>query len=257
MAHRSLWRLFARLTIVTALLATPLAVSPAYAASPTVSSSAWRRDCVNTALTGCQNVGGWKTGAVTMVCFVDGSEATGKYRSKRWFYLVQGKTKGYAHSSWVSNQVKVPACSTHAGVSAMTWAAEHVGIEEPTPGEAQALDIRDRRWTGWCSKFAQAAYRFSAAKRMPKGAGTKTAKNMYFKYRDALRVVKPMSTEPLVGSLVFWPNLSEGGHVAIYAGNGHVLTTVGAPGTTPKKIARKKITDYRGNASGWVSWADA
>ena len=47
---------------------------------------------------------------VAMVCYTDGPWDGGNYTSNRWFYVYAGSTGGWVHSSFVSDQVSVPAC---------------------------------------------------------------------------------------------------------------------------------------------------
>jgi cell wall-associated NlpC family hydrolase len=63
-----------------------------------------------------------------------------------------------------------------------------------------------------------------------------------------------MSTEPMVGTQVFWPNLTSSGHVALYVGNGYVITTQGNQGDG-KPIASVPLSAY-GAAAGWVATSD-
>ena len=63
-----------------------------------------------------------------------------------------------------------------------------------------------------------------------------------------------------IGALVFWPNAAYPfGHVAIYVGNGYVMSTqgTGASGTQMLPVARLQLPiSYLGTPSGWVSTWD-
>lgn len=234
------------------LVAITTASTTASAATPyVVSSEAGLRYCVNTAKVGCAKAGNWAKGPATMVCWKDQSVATGRYTSKRWFYLTQGSKRGWTHSSWVTQQTTVPNCSTHRGVRAATWAAERVGVVHMTSAEASYIgEYRDFRWSGACAGFSSSAFHFGA-KVEPRYRGDAGA--MYRAYKSAGRV-RSMSSTPSVGSYVFWPNSTAWGHVAIYIGNGYVATTWGLPGQGYSN-KRVKIGTI-GTAAGWTMPSD-
>lgn len=244
------------LVLLSAAVIVAVGLSPgtARAASPeVVSSGAWVRMCTKTTLEGCGKVGTWtQGGTVSMKCWIDDSWATGRYSSNRWFYVTQGSKKGFVHSSHVENQVTVPNCSTHAGISASRWAAMQVGETRPSSTEAQGLGINDGMWSGWCAAFATGAYKYGVG-RSPRFTGS--ARERYVKYSQAGLVRPWTGAEPLVGSMVFWPNVAQPfGHVAIAVGNGHVVSTQGLSDPT-KKVARLPVTTW-GTPAGWVAPAD-
>ena len=92
-----------------------------------------------------------------MVCYKDDAKAVGAYESNRWFYVVLAdgtNRKGFVHSSRIpypgqpGGQTVVPKCTTHRGVSAATWAAEHINIATTTPDERTKIGISNLYWAG-------------------------------------------------------------------------------------------------------------
>lgn len=225
----------------------------AQAASPRVSSDGWLRNCTDVDNAGCQHAGTWHAGTyVDMVCWIDDSWATGEYSSNRWFYVAAAPKKGFIHSSKVTDQVSVPNCGTHGGVSSSRWAAMHIGQTRPSQAEASGLGINDNMWSGWCAAFVTGAYRYGFDVN-PTFLGN--ARPRYYSYLNAGLMQPWSAADPFVGSLVFWPNVSSPyGHVAIYVGNGQVVSTQGMSDPS-KPVARLSVTTW-GTPAGWVKPTD-
>jgi hypothetical protein len=184
-----------------------------------------------------------------MHCWKWGTEATGEYTSKKYFYVTATATnqKGYVHSSRVINQTpNTPECGTHRGIATATWAAQHVGVSSTTAAERTAIPTTTTRWAGYCATFTYAATKLGAGY-TPRYAGD--AKPRYDSYANSGRVTK--TGTPSIGAHVFWRNVTSFGHTAIYVGNGTVVTTRGLPGET-KPIERVSLT-YFGSPTGWVN----
>lgn len=234
--------------LVPALIVKP---APAAAASPRMAAAGTLRDCVEDI-----NVCGWHTRiaagtTLKMSCWEDGRTATGRYSSNRWFYVTTpSKQRGFVHSSWVENQTTVGRCSSHVGVRAAAWAAEQRGRRSPRPSEAAQVGIDDGRWQGWCKGFAAMSH--EAFGRNVVGGD---AWDTWQHFRSA--GVARTSVDPdkiAIGSLVFYDVARPYGHVAVYVGNGYVMSTQGSYGTTTGRglpIARLSLTHW-GEPVGWV-----
>jgi cell wall-associated NlpC family hydrolase len=92
-----------------------------------------------------------------------------------------------------------------------------------------------------------AAYRFGAAHVTPSILGN--AADRYYAYR-ARGAIRSMSSEPLVGTQVFWPNSTGRGHVALYVGNGYVVSTDGDSGDD--RPVHLVTMSSLGVPSGWL-----
>jgi cell wall-associated NlpC family hydrolase len=239
---------FAAVVLATSLVLA-VGVPPAAASSPQMTSAGGVRDCTNTAYTGCSSWGSLSAGTqLAMVCWIDESWAVGEYNSNRWFYIVtSANVKGFVHSSRVWPQTNVPNCSTHRGVTVTRWASRHVGIAATTAAERSAIPTSTSYWSGYCATFATASYKLGAGV-VPRYAGD--AKPRYNAYKSA--GLMQAGTPANVGSLVFWPNLTQWGHVAVYVGNGMVVSTRGVPGET-RNVARVSLSTF-GTPAGWVAY---
>lgn len=251
-----MWARITRLMVMaTAVAVLALGWSPnlAQAAGPYLTGSAAMRDCVNISLSGCQPVGSWSAGTpVSMTCWIDDSWATGAYSSNRWFYVVNGTKKSFVHSSWVASQTSVPHCSTHAGVMASRWGSMHRDQTRPSAYEASVLGISNGMWSGWCAAFTYGSYKLGAG-RTPKYPFN--AAPRYWAYKNAGLMRQWTGGDINVGSMLFWPNLAAPyGHTAIYAGNGHVISTIGN-GDPTKPVLRVPVS-YFGAPAGWVAYWD-
>ena len=246
-----------RLLLSVALVATGLmgTASNASAVTPKMTSDGSVRDCVRMTLKeGCASRGTVKAGTVVkMHCYRDDSWATGEYRSDRWFYITasSGK-KGYVHSSRVNPQAEVPECSTKRGIIASTWAAQHVGIAKTTPKERAAMGESTLYWAGYCAGFTFTATKRGSGRTLRYYGAEIDARKRYQLYKKA-RLVTTSGT-PNVGAHVFWPNVSDLGHTAIYLGNNAVATTRGWMRDTSanKRVSMTKTPEY-GRPAGWVN----
>ena len=186
---------------------------------------------------------------------------TGEYRSNRWFYITaKNRTlKGFVHSSRVAAQTKgVPECGTQRGITVTRWTAEHYGVTDPTSSERSTAGIPvGNYWSGYCAGFACDAYQLGFGTK-PSILGPQTAKAWYDAYHAAKKTAAYSETTN-VGSLIFWRAIvvkgvdvtGGAGHVAVYVGNGQVLTTQGLPGQR-LPITRKSISSYPTAPSGEV-----
>jgi hypothetical protein len=244
--------------LIVAAVAAALSVVPpsrtAAAAEPRITGPASMRYCTNLAKPGCDRVGSWDPGPVTMACYIDDSIPPG-HTSSRWYYVVRGTRKSFVHSSWIANPVAVPRCrSSHPGVMALWWAAIQFGSTRPTQAQRNALGPPTSGidgWSGYCPLFTAAAYRLGFGIR-PRFAGP-TAHDIYVKYRDN-HLTHNWTIAAPVGSMLFWPATSQLplGHTAIYAGNAHVVTTQGYPGDGLP--IRRRHVSYWGNPAGGVPY---
>ncbi|SDH48541.1 hypothetical protein [Pseudonocardia oroxyli] len=255
-AHRPGTQLLRRLLVtIVALAALVVAVpvtSAAAAPGPSLQGAANLRDCVNTGLLGCQPTGQLPARApVTMICWIDGSTATGKYTSQRWFFVAGGGRTGFVHSSWVIDQWRQsPPCGADRGVSAVRWAAEHVGQTRPSGAEAAGLGVNDGMWSGWCAAFTYGSYLFGSGS-TPRIAGN-AAPRFYAYQRAGLVTGWTDAANVPVGAMLFWPTVAAPyGHTAIYAGNGYALSTQGLNDPS-RPIARVPVGTW-GTPAGWVA----
>lgn len=128
----------------------------------------------------------------------------------------------------------------------------HIGQTRPSPAEASGLGINDNMWSGWCAAFVTGAYRYGFGVN-PIYSGD--ARTRYYSYLNAGRMQPWNGADPLVGSLIFWPNVAYPfGHVAIYVGNGQVVSTQGI-GDPSKPVARLPVNTW-GTPAGWVKPVD-
>lgn len=244
---------FTAMVIVTIGLLSPVTTGPlgplaAEAAPATrVAAPTSMRDCINTGLSGCTPRATLATNTqVTMYCWIDGSWATGRYSSNRWFFVAGGGRTGFVHSSMVVNQTSVLPCAPrYRGVMATKWAAEHVNIATTTTLERSTIGYQTAYWSGYCAGFTSSAYRLGAGVQ-PRFLGD--ARDRFYSYRGAGLV---QTGSPSLGAMVFWPNLSRWGHTAIYVGNGMVATTMGLPGE--RRANALVPLNYFGAPAGWVN----
>lgn len=188
-------------------------------------------------------------GSAHMVCWRDGRSATGAYTSNRWFYVTQGSKKGWAHSSWVTNQVRTPNCSTRRDVSKASWAAARIGETKASPTVARWLGWQaDPRWSGGCAGFGAASLRFGF------GAEPRFKGNAYAKFLSYRNVGKANGwvADPPIGSSVFW-SAGPYGHEAVYLGGGVVATTWGNVGNTYANTRKTIAGVGLGTPVGYVS----
>lgn len=124
------------------------------------------------------------------------------------------------------------------------WAAAQVG-QTRAPGDVAAL-FSDwapgpyGEWSGDCAKFAIASWR-AAGVSIARG----NAVDQYNAYRGRIQ-----GGTPPRGALVFWPNVTQWGHIAIADGSGGVYTTRGLDGAN-LPIQHIPASTF-GAPAGWV-----
>lgn len=191
---------------------------------------------------------------VQMVCWLDGDQAIGEYRTNRWFWVrTSSGQEGYLSASVVRNQTSVPWCTSKGFKAAeaalktygQIWADQEVrdmftaaGISWK-PGPAG-------EWSGDCPKAPYLGWK--------KGAGVSIkaddAIKNYYAYKAAGMVRSGAAPR---GAVVFWDKTPRNvyGHTAISLGNGYVLTTQGMDwGNRPNTVTR--LVDVSGTYLGWV-----
>lgn len=241
----------ARLLVIVAMMVALVVgyAPPASAAAPYMASSGGHYGCTNTALPGCAAQGTIQAGtSVTMHCWIDDSNATGAYTSRRWFYVTANGVRNFVHSSRVKSQATVPHCNNHRGVAAARWAAMQIGEDRPSAAEKSGNTGMDR-WSGWCYVFAWDAHALSHGVQPLRGYGS--AKATYSAYKSRGRVSTNLNHSSMnIGSIVFW-NGGTYGHAAIYVGQGQVVSTQGN-GSTLARNARLPMSHF-GTPAGWVA----
>lgn len=102
------------LVALCTLAALVIAPQSATAAGPYITQAASVRSCVNTSDAKCAAFATFSAGTpVSMTTWIDGSWATGAYRSNRWFLVKRSDGfEAFVHSSLVGRQTSSPACST-------------------------------------------------------------------------------------------------------------------------------------------------
>lgn len=128
--------------------------------------------------------------------------------------------------------------------AAAAWAAAQVG-QRRAPADVAAW-FNDwspgpyAEWSGDCAKFAYASW-FKAGVAIARG----NARDQYYAYKDRIH-----GGTPPAGALVFWPNVTTWGHIAIADGAGGVYTTQGLD-FADKPIAHVPASTFGGSA-GWA-----
>lgn len=133
---------------------------------------------------------------------------------------------------------------TRRSAAARSWAAAQLGQRTADPEVASWFSWTGpyAEWSGDCPKLVVAAWR-KAGVDIYRG----DAVEQYEHYRSRLR-----GGHAPEGALVFWPNETRWGHVAISDGAGHVYTTQGLDGAN-LPIARVPIEGGPfGSPAGWV-----
>ncbi len=216
------------------LLAAPVpALAADYYASTVTTTNINVRPCVNTSDGKCAPVA--SSGGATrarMTCYRDGSWATGRYSSNRWFLVelnTPGGPEGFVHSSFIINQTGVPECGTLARVRAVDWTLTQVA-QTMAPAEygqgTWGMDWRpgpNREWSGDCAKLPFIAYR---------------RQGMNYPLANAIDQWNALPSKgyassgyyPRYGDPVFWNIASPYGHTALYIGGDKVVGTRGMDG---------------------------
>lgn len=245
-------------TLVAGLFsAVTLAVTAtsASAASSKVVGKTSFRDCTTLSRAGCKPARGAiaSGSAVRMVCWVDDSWSTERYRSNRWFYVVGPNAKrGFVHSSRIVNQVGVGHCNHSRYIAPARWAAMHVGDLKPR-NVKEKLSNSFTYWSGWCQVFAQAAHTYGYNNSPYYGYGS--AKTTFYAYKRHGKVSTNFDHNRMpIGALVYWTT-GDYGHVAVYVGNGFVIGTRGSSQSNPLPVSRNSLSymnSLLGRTAGWV-----
>ena len=233
---------------------------PAATAPPqgTYVSRSWQlRYCVESSYAGCNPATSAANRApsiaalspVAMVCYQDGSDATGDYTTNRWFWVRSANdVQGFVSASVVRNQTKVPHCSTSLNIRIASQAAKYSGEVTASGATASLFQAREwspgpvNEWAGDCPKLPYAAVHFAAGRDMLKG-------DAIANYRTYVARGVVRGGTPSVGSVVYF-NVTAWGHTAVYLGGGMVATTTNTDGwKTPNTITQ--MGGYP-NYLGWV-----
>lgn len=210
------------------LVGAPSQASAAPPASGTyVSTAAAMRLCTNTGNAGCRPAGMpsvARHAKVKMVCWQDGSTATGEYKTNRWFWVDAPTGSGYVHASYVKRQTSVPACSTkRAWVAAEQAVARYGQVMASAADQAMFSNTAwnpgpKGEWAGDCPKLPYVGWR-KAGITVP----ASHARNNYNTWRNQGKIRQGV---PPRGAIVFW-DVTSYGHTAVSLGNGYVVTTRG------------------------------
>lgn len=227
-----------------------LPTQEADAASPSITSSANVRSCVNTSSTYCAPFGTFAGGTpVTQVCWIDGSWATGEYASNRWFLVRRSdRFEAFVHSSMVRNQVSTPNCGSVQRVKAGLEAIKRMGQTYASSSDASLFSASSwspgpyGEWSGDCKKLAYVAY-YRAGLTLVSGNAKPT-----FDYYWARRSSKG-GGYPLYGALVGWDIVRPYGHIAVAVGGNRVATTRGMD-----HDARANAILTTGSFSNYLGW---
>ncbi len=207
------------------------------ASAATVTPNVSLRPCVNVSNSNCAPVGTTSgSGVYKIRCWRDGSWATGRYASNRWFLLsLSDGREGYVHSSFVGGQYSTPNCGELPYVRAADWAIARIGQVSQTNGVG---------WSGYCATFTHNAF--------TQGAGVSyvaaDAINQYWAYRNRGMI---HGGWPRYGDPVFYNIATPYGHTAIYIGGNMVVTTQGLEGAN-LPIARRELNSF-GSYLGWAA----
>lgn len=246
-----------RVLIALAVLASTLAISStaalpeASAAGPYLTGSASVRSCVTTSNPYCAPFATFSARtSVAMVCWIDGSTATGAYTSNRWFLVRRGSDgyEGFVHSSRVGSQVRTPACNTVVRVKAGLQALRRVG--QVYANNADASRFNDwapgprGEWSGDCKKLAWVAYKDAGLTLI--GGNAKPTFDSYY----ASRSMKGKGRLPRYGALVGFNTYLPYGHIAVAVGGDRIATTNGVDGQRRANTISR--TSSFSAYAGWV-----
>lgn len=239
--------------VVTGLAAAMLAGSiiPAAAASGTyIASAAGVRDCHQVNLVCGNTFTTLSAGtAVTMDCYVDGSTATGRYQTNRWFHVVASNgVTGMVHASYVEQQTPVKPCQDVKALWGTIQAAMRVGQTRASDADARQFASSDwspgpyGEWSGDCPKLGAVAWAVA-------GLSVKRgdAIGQYRAYKDAGMI---RQGTPPPGALVFFDIARPWGHVGVSLGNGRLATTRGYDGDGLANVVAA-VSSY----SNYLGWA--
>ena len=234
-------------------------------ASGTYITTATRiRYCINTSIAGCstslypdQSVARVATPVlaqdqpVKMICWQDGSNFTGRYRSNRWFWVESSKgVVGFVHSSYVERQTKVGNCAENSRVYAAELAVQRYGQAYANDSDQRLFAASEwapgqvGEWSGDCVKLPYVGW-YHATGGSPNLRKNSALTN--YSYYKSLEEVHDGA--PPVGAIVWWDIAHPYGHEALALGNGMVITTRGMDGDH-KRNAIRRYDSYH-NYLGW------
>lgn len=239
--------ILATIAMLLTLITVPQAAN---AAGPYITQTANVRSCVDTANPNCGAFATLPAGTqVSMTCWIDGSWATGAYRSNRWFLVLRPSDgfEGFVHSSLVGSQVSSPACSTITRVKAGLQAIARVGqVYANSSDAALYTDWAPGpygEWSGDCKKLAGVAY-YRAGLSLRTGNAKPT-----FDYYYANRSLRGTGL-PRYGSLVGFNIVLPYGHIAVAVGGNRIASTRGMDGARLSNAIQ--TTRSYNNYAGWV-----
>ncbi len=245
------FRLGVVVAMLMSLVGTSVLVSapPASAAGPYITSDASLRSCVTTSNGYCAPFATFPKGTpVTMVCWIDGSSATGAYTSNRWFLVRRGDGyEGFVHSSLVGSQASSPSCNTIVRVKAGLQAIQRLG--QITANATDAARFTDwapgpyGEWSGDCKKLVSVAYRDAGLPLI--GGNAKPTFDTYYASRS-----QRGGGLPRYGALVGFNTYLPYGHIAVAIGGNRIATTNGTDGQ--KQANSIRTTSSFAGYAGWV-----
>lgn len=210
--------------------------------------------CVNTANAGCRPSGMPTASAgqkVSMMCWQDGSNATGDYTTNRWFWVAGPFGEGFVSASVVRNQVPVPACSTIKRFVAADAAVARFGQNQASAADTNVFISPTNNewkpgpngeWAGDCPKIPAIGW-LAAGVITPR----QNAITNYSTWKSQGRI---QTGVPPRGAVVFYDIAKPFGHTAISLGNGYIMSTKG----TEWSGERNTVVHYTGY-SNYLGWA--
>lgn len=228
-----------------------LSVLPASAATPSVEAGVNLRPCVSLSNGNCAPVGVTDGGTLyKMRCWRDGTSVTGNYTSQRWLLVsLRNGQEGYVHSSYVTNQVGTPSCSTLPYVRAADFAISLIGqtyASSTVAGDYTAGDWAPGpygEWSGDCAKLTGSSFTRGAGVGYRRG----NAIDQYNGYRNDGKIYGGI---PRYGDPVFYNIAAPYGHTAIYIGGLTIVSTQGMDHAN-LPIAKRGLYSF----SSYLGWA--
>ncbi len=212
----------------------------ASATSPALTSASPLYVCAGVASPCNKSMGTMTAGAVSMTCWEQVSEPTGKHM---WFYVTRGAQEGWVRAGDVAHQVTVKNCITagHAPVWAAAWAIAQVG---------KTIDV------GKCLTFVDQAYKSTSKQDL--APWTTSSTNPVMAWNHAGKSKQHGKSDlrwktPPRGAWVYWGSRpgSPDGHVALSLGNGWLVST--SEGTTPGTAVHFLTISHRNSWSSAVA----
>ncbi len=209
----------------------PPTTAPSATSGTYISKAAPLYLCVNTANKGCLPTGMPSVSSgqkATMLCWQDGSTATGDYTTNRWFWVSGSFGEGFVTASVVRNQTNVPACATMKRFVAADAAVARNGQQQASTSDTATFISGTNNewkpgpngeWAGDCPKLPAIGW-LAAGVTIPR-------KNAIKNYATWKGQGKIQSGVPPRGAVVFYDIAKPLGHTAISLGNGYIVTTQG------------------------------